>query len=213
MLFLYQQRHHQTHQLFTIYSLVAITRYHLQLLITLRSDTTQIRLFGDPVRWERDVPKLSIRFSVGIQVPEELLQVVPSHILVPSFVDGWAFGEAIGIGLHSLGGWWSVTKARIHDQDFTKVFQCGIALYISHNNPGGTRSSLVTRYPYRSFANPHNPSCCNTDRTIHKFYASYRNHGCEPGARANTIGGLVGDTTANVERFRLYPDSFYLFLR
>lgn len=27
---------------------------------------------------------------------------------MPDFVDGWAFGNAVGVGLRSIEGWWNV---------------------------------------------------------------------------------------------------------
>ena len=80
------------------------------------SHCIQIRLFGDPTRWDRGEPKLSIGFSVAIQVPEETVNVVPDHHVVPNFVDGWAFGDAIGVGLLSLNGWWTVTEVSLREE-------------------------------------------------------------------------------------------------
>ncbi|KAI0332093.1 hypothetical protein GY45DRAFT_1321394 [Cubamyces sp. BRFM 1775] len=67
----------------------------------------EIRLFGDP-RHNGGVPKLSVSLAVDIEVPTHSVSRVPSHDVSCDFVDGWAFGEALGIGLSSVDGWWTV---------------------------------------------------------------------------------------------------------
>lgn len=76
----------------------------------------QIRLFGDPVVQGSEVPKQTINIDVGIQVPQDKLTLVADHHVVPNFVDGWAFGDALGIGFHSLDGWWTVTEAKLPNE-------------------------------------------------------------------------------------------------
>lgn len=46
---------------------------------------------------------------------------VPDHDIVPNFVDGWAFGNALGVGLRSSGGWSTITGVRIRDDSILKV--------------------------------------------------------------------------------------------
>ncbi|CAL1703964.1 unnamed protein product [Somion occarium] len=89
------------------------TVYHLFL-----SGDYEIRLFGDPKARGSDVPELQISYTVEIEHPREALTVQPTHHVVPDFVDGWAFGDAFGIGLRSVDGWWTVTDAKIHNEEF-----------------------------------------------------------------------------------------------
>ena len=39
--------------------------------------------------------------------------VQDTHHVVPDFIDGWAFGDVIGIGVTGMGAWWTITGARI----------------------------------------------------------------------------------------------------
>lgn len=32
---------------------------------------------------------------------------------MPDFVDGWAFGNAVGVGLRSVEGWWNVVTVEV----------------------------------------------------------------------------------------------------
>lgn len=32
---------------------------------------------------------------------------------MPDFVDGWAFGNAVGVGLRSIEGWWNVVTVEV----------------------------------------------------------------------------------------------------
>lgn len=79
--------------------------------VWLTVSSPQIRLFGDPRHGGTGVPQLSITLTVGIEDGSPLLPVIrdSSHDVVCDFVDGWAFGDAIGVGLRSLKGWWTVT--------------------------------------------------------------------------------------------------------
>ncbi|KAI8998905.1 hypothetical protein BD414DRAFT_476389 [Trametes punicea] len=65
----------------------------------------EIRLFGDP----RDsIPKLSLSLTVDIHTPAHAIVRIPSHDISCDFVDGLAFGDALGVGLFSSDGWWTV---------------------------------------------------------------------------------------------------------
>ncbi|KAJ3553575.1 hypothetical protein NM688_g3536 [Phlebia brevispora] len=77
----------------------------------------EIRLFGDPTARHAQVPELLVDFVVDLENATEQLKLVPSHHVVPDFVDGWAFGQFIGIGLRSLGGWWTVERAILDDAE------------------------------------------------------------------------------------------------
>ena len=56
---------------------------------------------------------MSVTLTVGIQEVVSTVVRDESHDIVGDFVDGWAFGDAVGIGLRSLDGWWTVTKATV----------------------------------------------------------------------------------------------------
>ncbi|KAF5391841.1 hypothetical protein D9757_001678 [Collybiopsis confluens] len=68
----------------------------------------EIRLFGDP-RLQRasEIPAQSINIKLDF---DHIAQVAweSTQDVVPDFVDGWAFGEAIGIGLRTSNEWWSI---------------------------------------------------------------------------------------------------------
>jgi len=56
------------------------------------------------------VAVLSVTVSVDIE-PEPATDTfvrVSSHDVSCDFVDGWAFGDAIGVGIRSISGWWTV---------------------------------------------------------------------------------------------------------
>ncbi|KAI0747842.1 hypothetical protein C8Q80DRAFT_1219255 [Daedaleopsis nitida] len=75
----------------------------------------EIRLFGDPLHEGSNTPKLSISLTVDIEHDEQSYFPVArdeSHDVLPDFVDGWAFGDAIGLGLRGLEGWWTVVGIR-----------------------------------------------------------------------------------------------------
>ncbi len=75
----------------------------------------KIRLFGDPAVRHSDVPELQITFNVGIENPTDTFTHSSSHTIVPDFIEGWAFGEAIGVGIRTSGGWWTVNEVRLGD--------------------------------------------------------------------------------------------------
>ncbi|KAI0664567.1 hypothetical protein C8Q70DRAFT_1041331 [Cubamyces menziesii] len=76
--------------------------------IILVSGDYEIRLFGDPRHNGGGVPTLSVSLTVNIEVPTHSVSRVPSHDVSCDFVDGWAFGDALGVGLSSVDGWWTV---------------------------------------------------------------------------------------------------------
>ncbi|KIY43698.1 hypothetical protein FISHEDRAFT_62739 [Fistulina hepatica ATCC 64428] len=94
----------------------------------LRRDVTfaKIRLFGDP----RDgVPIQTLNFKVNVLSSNDagelyrswgsgthsslplVIEHYPSHDVVPDFIEGISFGDAIGIGLRALHDWWTITTA------------------------------------------------------------------------------------------------------
>lgn len=40
---------------------------------------------------------------------------LPSQTVICDFTDGFAFGEAIGIGIQSIVGWWTVTDVDLQN--------------------------------------------------------------------------------------------------
>ena len=73
----------------------------------------QIRLFGDP---GDGIPVQSLRLSVELEsIAEPSAQAVPTHHVYPDFLDGLAFGEAIGLGVRSVAGWWSIADFELQN--------------------------------------------------------------------------------------------------
>ncbi|OCH95283.1 hypothetical protein OBBRIDRAFT_720837 [Obba rivulosa] len=70
----------------------------------------EIRLFGVP-RDGSETPKLSITISATFEwplfLPMHYATRESSHDVTCDFVDGWAFGDSIGIGMRSISGWWT----------------------------------------------------------------------------------------------------------
>ena len=70
----------------------------------------QIRLFGDPRDTGSEVPALSISVNVCFDSPTVAMRREASRDVVPDFVDGFTFGEALGIGLRCIStSSWTVT--------------------------------------------------------------------------------------------------------
>lgn len=74
-----------------------------------QAESVQIRLFGDPKVSGTSVPTLTVKINIDVDHSDAPLNLSPDHDLVPDFVDGWAFGGALGVGLHSSKGWWTIT--------------------------------------------------------------------------------------------------------
>ncbi|KAG8951078.1 hypothetical protein FRC00_007434, partial [Tulasnella sp. 408] len=67
----------------------------------------EIRLFGDPVVMHGgEAPITAVDVKVEVVVEEGV--VLGNDHFVPDFVDGWAFGDALGIELISNFGDWEV---------------------------------------------------------------------------------------------------------
>ena len=70
----------------------------------------QIRLFGDPRDTGSEVPALRISVNVSLDSPTVAMRREESRDVVPDFVDGFAFGDALGIGLRCMStSSWNVT--------------------------------------------------------------------------------------------------------
>uniref|UniRef100_A0A8H8CMV3 Peptidase S9 prolyl oligopeptidase catalytic domain-containing protein n=1 Tax=Psilocybe cubensis TaxID=181762 RepID=A0A8H8CMV3_PSICU len=76
----------------------------------------EIRLFGDPLVKESDVPVQQIYLSLGLQNTEEHLVRHSSGDVVSDFVAGFSFGQAIGVGVQSIDGWWTVNGLEMGHQ-------------------------------------------------------------------------------------------------
>ncbi|KAJ7184189.1 hypothetical protein C8R46DRAFT_1063195 [Mycena filopes] len=68
----------------------------------------EIRLFGDP---KENAPTQSINLTIDVEEPSESAVLEPTQNVLCDFLDGYAFGDALGLGVRSLGGWWTVTDA------------------------------------------------------------------------------------------------------
>ncbi|KAH9004981.1 hypothetical protein EDB86DRAFT_3037142 [Lactarius hatsudake] len=89
----------------TVPSPVSPTVYHLYI-----SGDYEIRLFGDPRDTGSEVPALSISVNVCLDSPTVAMRREVSRDVVPDFVDGFAFGDALGIGLRCMStSSWTVT--------------------------------------------------------------------------------------------------------
>jgi len=69
---------------------------------------SQIRLFGDPHTTGSDVPEQRLNLTVELEEATEPVVHEPTQDIICDFVEGLAFGAAIGIGLRSVSGWWTV---------------------------------------------------------------------------------------------------------
>ncbi|KAJ7074338.1 hypothetical protein C8F01DRAFT_1043491 [Mycena amicta] len=69
----------------------------------------EIRLFGGS---QGKPPTQTIQLTIDIESPALEVVLEPSQNVVCDFVDGYTFGDAFGIGLRSLGGWWTISSAR-----------------------------------------------------------------------------------------------------
>ncbi|KAJ3508201.1 hypothetical protein NLJ89_g5882 [Agrocybe chaxingu] len=68
----------------------------------------EIRLFGDPLVRNSNVPVQ--RLGIRVEVPSSTSPVIHQSTQDVScdFLDGYAFGDALGIGIQSAAGWWTV---------------------------------------------------------------------------------------------------------
>lgn len=77
----------------------------------------QIRLSGDPRVYGAEAPILTLNIQIEIEEAEAKLFRVPNQDVIPDFVDGFAFGDALGIGLRSLDGWWKIKQISLVSDD------------------------------------------------------------------------------------------------
>ncbi|KAI5124055.1 hypothetical protein M0805_003883 [Coniferiporia weirii] len=73
----------------------------------------EIRLFGDPRDYGEERPTLKLNVSVSVEEKRKAVVRQQSHDVVCDFVDGYAFGDALGVGLRSVDGWWIVENIQL----------------------------------------------------------------------------------------------------
>jgi hypothetical protein len=70
---------------------------------------------------------LSISIGIEVELAEHAVRWEPTQDVVADFVDGWAFGNAIGVGIRSMSGWWTVTDISFtRPIDVSAVVVCSI---------------------------------------------------------------------------------------
>lgn len=75
---------------------------------TFNATRDQIRLFGDPQDNNQETPTLRIKVAVTAEEKQKTVVREQSHDVVCDFVDGFALGDALGVGLRAIDGWWEV---------------------------------------------------------------------------------------------------------
>ncbi|KAI9509953.1 hypothetical protein F5148DRAFT_672519 [Russula earlei] len=127
-------------------STVSPTVYHLYV-----SGDYEIRLFGDPKEADSEVPRLSISVNVHFESPSVNIMRVASYDVVPDFIDGIAFGNALGIGLRCLSTyWWTVTAL----SPSPRLREAGIVLTLLTDvrfAPGQTRVLPIRIWQSKAF--------------------------------------------------------------
>ena len=74
----------------------------------------QVRLFGDPKNGGSEVPTLVISVNARFESPSVPIRRETSHDVAPDFVEGFAFGDALGVGLRCLStSSWTVTALTV----------------------------------------------------------------------------------------------------
>ncbi|KAF8589925.1 hypothetical protein K439DRAFT_1331326 [Ramaria rubella] len=84
-------------------SLTEPTSYHLFV-----SGDYEIRLFGDPEVTGHQAPVLDIHVNITLESRQSTVVLDPALHVVCDFVQGWAFGSALGIGIRAMEGQWEV---------------------------------------------------------------------------------------------------------
>ncbi|PPQ78159.1 hypothetical protein CVT25_015492 [Psilocybe cyanescens] len=102
---------HHSVDLPTAPSLDGPTRYDIFV-----SGDYEIRLFGDPLVRESDVPVQQLTLSLQVQEMNEGLVHQNSQNLASDFLSGFAFGRAIGVAVQSIDEWWTVSSLKLKGQ-------------------------------------------------------------------------------------------------
>ena len=67
-------------------------------------------MFGDPNEAGSEAPTLSISVNVRFESPSINIRREAPYDVIPDFVEGIAFGDALGVGFRCLStSWWVVT--------------------------------------------------------------------------------------------------------
>jgi hypothetical protein len=84
---------------------------------TLLNFVVQIRLFGDPKEGGSETPTLIISLNARLESSSNVLDHETPYDIAPNFVEGFAFGDALGVGLRCLStSWWTVTGVSISNE-------------------------------------------------------------------------------------------------
>jgi len=70
----------------------------------------EIRLFGDPSARSESDPALDIRLTLDIECPGEPIRPDPRLHVYPDSVDGYLFGDTLGVGVQSTRGNWELVR-------------------------------------------------------------------------------------------------------
>ncbi|PFH45661.1 hypothetical protein AMATHDRAFT_200381 [Amanita thiersii Skay4041] len=73
----------------------------------------EIRLFGDPRVKGSEMPVQKLKLTVGLEDRLETVVHEADQDVICDFVNGFAFGRTIGLGLRSVSGWWTVQGVKI----------------------------------------------------------------------------------------------------
>ncbi|EGN96142.1 hypothetical protein SERLA73DRAFT_124984 [Serpula lacrymans var. lacrymans S7.3] len=103
----------------------------------------EIRLFGDPTAYNSKIPILSINFHVEIEPAISSIVREPMQDVVCDFVDGMAFGDAIGVGLRSIDGWWAVTSATLRQHQDKQLEQDIVLSLIQVAHIAPTQTGII----------------------------------------------------------------------
>ena len=88
-------------------------------------------MFGDPLFHESQVPvqKLGVRIQI-----EELCPFIThrkSQDIICDFFNGYAFGNALGVGIQSLKDWWTVASVELTTAATVSMFPL-VTVYLPH---------------------------------------------------------------------------------
>ncbi|KIJ29883.1 hypothetical protein M422DRAFT_214788 [Sphaerobolus stellatus SS14] len=79
----------------------------------------EIRLFGDPKAFGRKIPVLDLGINISLEYREQGIISDPNLHVICDFVEGWAFGTVLGLGIHSSGEDWEVTGVQTASASFS----------------------------------------------------------------------------------------------
>lgn len=60
---------------------------------------------------------------MDIEAEQDIPVREPTQDVICDFVDGFAFGEAIGVGIRSVSGWWTVERVALDDDPAEVILQ------------------------------------------------------------------------------------------